>query len=695
MLRARGGTWIGWSGLPREEIAADAALALPDAPGVRYVDVPLTSHELSAYYHGFSNRTLWPLFHYFVGRTEIDGANWRVYDRVNERFAAATATALGDREAMVWIHDYQLLRAPHHLRRLAPQASLAFFLHVPFPAVDVYRLLPWSRELLRGMLASDHVGFHIHRYATNFLDSAEELLGCTVDRDRQLVHFDGRAVGVGVHPISIDVDEAVRLTAQVPRQPNATRQILGVDRLDYTKGVIERLDAIERLLERYPSYRRRIRFTQVLVPSREHVRTYAELKREIDERVGRINGRFSEDGWTPIRYFARSLDRAELFAAYRGADVALVTPLRDGMNLVAKEYVMSQPEGDGVLVLSELAGAADELQEALMVTPFDPDAVATALHRALSMPADERRARMAALRAHVRTHDVHAWVEGFLRAADVATQRPPQAAEPRSRAVRGRLAPWLAERSRVALLLDYDGTLTPIVDHPDRAVLSPETRAVLEDARRNPAVDLILVTGRGLDDIRAKVDIAGITYVASHGFEIVGPGITWRHGAAARWEAVVGETAAELEALRVAGALVERKRYTVAFHYRGVDPAARSAARAAAEAVLRKRRLKVTDGKLVAEGRPPIAWDKGSAVLWVLAQRHGADWPAHLRALYIGDDVTDEDAFRALHGLGRSIRVGDPRTLAESAADEFLPDPDAVRDLLRWCASGASSGQRE
>src|SRR6266571_5815546 len=369
-LAHRGGVWVGWTGAARED--GDAAGRAPPAAAeqVQYRAVSLTAHEIALYYAGFANRTIWPLFHYFVGQTQIDSATWRAYERVNERFAEVAADASDD-EALVWVHDYQLLRVPHHLRRLAPRRRIAFFLHIPFPAADVLRVLPWSRDLIQGMLAADLVGVHIRSYADHVLTCAERLLGCEVDRGAGLVRFEGREVSVEAHPISIDVAEVERLAERaVPAGADAApagapvAEILGVDRLDYTKGINERMLAVERLLERHPSYRRRIAFTQVMVPSRERVAEYGELKREIDETVGRINGRFSERGWSPIRYLVRSLPPAELVVLYRQADVALVTPLRDGMNLVAKEYVAAQLDDDGVLVLSEMAGAADELQEA-------------------------------------------------------------------------------------------------------------------------------------------------------------------------------------------------------------------------------------------------------------------------------------------------------------------------------------------
>jgi trehalose 6-phosphate synthase/phosphatase len=681
--------------VPHEEVDAAGGITVPQEAGVCYRAVSLSAREVSQYYAGFANRTLWPLFHYFVGRAAIDATTWRAYERVNERFAAAVADD-ARRGALVWVHDYQLLLVPYYLRRAVPHARVAFFLHIPFPSADVFRVLPWCRNLLRGMLAADLVGLQIPAYTEHFLGCAERLLGCEADRAAGVVRFEGRDVAVQTHPISVDAAAIEQLAGvSAPDQPHEghrVAEVLGVDRLDYTKGLHERLLAVERFLERYPAYHERVRFTQLLVPSREHVAEYRNLKREIDETVGRINGRFSEGAWTPIRYFVRSLPPEDLVPLYRGADVALITPLRDGMNLVAKEYVAAQLEDDGVVILSEMAGAAEELQEALVVNPFDVDAVAETLHRALSMPEDERRARMSALRDRVRAHDVHAWVDRFLESAHAAVRRAGTPTASPADLVARRLAPWLAQRPTVALFLDYDGTLTPLVARPEEARLSESSRQALEQALRNPAVDVVMVSGRSLADIRELVGLPGLTYVGNHGFEIEGPGISYRHPGMERFLAALTAAAADLSSLAVEGAWVEHKGPTLTYHLRAVAAGVRAAAQRRAEKLLRKHGLRVVTGHDAVEGRPPVDWHKGHAVLFVVGRRHGVQWPARVRALYVGDDATDEDAFRSLRGMGRSICVSPVPPAAGTAADLRLPDPDSVVQLIRWLASGAFAG---
>ncbi|HWO88297.1 MAG TPA: bifunctional alpha,alpha-trehalose-phosphate synthase (UDP-forming)/trehalose-phosphatase [Gemmatimonadales bacterium] len=684
-IAERGGVWIGWPGIETE---SGTEPPVPASTGkVTYRAVPLTSREVTQYYGGFANRTLWPLFHYFVARTEIDSATWRAYERVNRRFATAAAEA-APADALIWVHDYQLMMVPGLLRSRRRDCRVAFFLHIPFPAADVFRILPWSRDLMRGLLGADLVGFHIREYAEHFLTCADRLLGCETDRSAGRVLFEGREIAVEAHPISIDVSHVEALAARArPTRRADVQEIIGVDRLDYTKGITERLLAVERLFELEPSYRGRVQFTQILVPSRERVAEYRALKREIDEVVGRINGRFSDRGWAPIRYIARAVQPEELAAYYRQADVALVTPLRDGMNLVAKEFVASQLDLRGVLVLSELAGAAAELPEALIVNPYDVEAVAATLHRALSMTPEERRVRMSALRDRVRGNDVHGWSRKFLASAAQAAHRaaPPDQLE----MVRRRLTPWLVERPVLALFLDYDGTLAPIAERPDLAHLPEDARRALEQAVRAPELDVTIVSGRPLDELRAMVGVEGLTLVGEHGYDIEGPGVSFRHEVPRAVQVALARAEEELRALDVPGSIVERKRAGIAFHFRAVVPEYQERAAASAAAIMRRRRLAVLHGKAVVEGRPGALWDKGRAVLHILNARHGPEWPSRTRALYVGDDTTDGFAFAALRGIGRSILVRDSGSSEGLQADFLLRSPLDVANLVRWLAAGA------
>lgn len=431
VLADRGGTWIGWDGtaLPSSS-AASEALERPRAmrldSGVTLAGVPLSDLEVRRYYHGLSNRTLWPLFHDFPGRAVFVPEDWAAYEKVNRRFAEVTLSHArsGDR---IWVHDFHLMRVPYHLRRLGFTGRIDFFLHVPFPPAEIFRVLPWRAEVLRGLLAADGVGFHIPRYRDNFVGAAEGLAEARVETGggsgaRTIVHPDG-TTEARAEAIGIDVpgflraagSESIRSRAREIRAAYGNVPILfGAERLDYTKGVLERFLAFEQLLERRPELSGRLVMVQVVVPSRHQVEEYRELKREIDRNVGRINGTYGSDGWVPIHYRFHALDREELVAHYLAAHAAIVSPLRDGMNLVAPEFVASRADGDGVLVVSEFAGAAEGLSGALLVNPNDRDGFADAIERALAMPEAERRERMARMRPPVLANPATDWAKRCL-----------------------------------------------------------------------------------------------------------------------------------------------------------------------------------------------------------------------------------------------------------------------------------------
>jgi len=414
VVRTRGGIWIGWDG------SSGRIAKPPRAPGVDLKRIRLTRSEVDAFYHGFCNSTIWPLYHDALFPPVFHRAWWEPYVRVNARFAGAAARVTTGRR-MAWIHDYQLQLAPAMLRARRPSARIGFFLHIPFPPAELFAWLPWRTPIIRGLLGADVVAFQTPASAENFARAARRYAGAE-GSDRELVS-EGRAVRVLSCPISVPMSEfeevaesrAVRKRAgEIRRQLSNRRVLLAVDRLDYTKGIPERLRAFEELLREGRISSASVVLVQIAVPSRDTVPGYEEIRRETEQTVGRINGVFSEPGKVAVHYFRRSLDREELVAYYRAADVMVVTPLRDGMNLVAKEFVASRTDRDGVLVLSEFAGAATELRKAIQVNAHDIDAIKSGVMRGLEMPADERRKRMLALRMAVRRHDVADWANEFL-----------------------------------------------------------------------------------------------------------------------------------------------------------------------------------------------------------------------------------------------------------------------------------------
>ncbi|MFC1908064.1 trehalose-6-phosphate synthase [Chloroflexota bacterium] len=428
ILQKQGGLWIGWPGCPKEEGLDDQLVIASNNTGYTLKPVMLTDDEVNEYYYGFSNETIWPLFHDFHSRCNFAPEYWITYQKVNRKFAQVIAGNTGI-EDFVWVHDYHLLLVAEALRAMAAERQIGFFLHTPFPSLDIFKKLPWRMQILRALLEYDIIGFQTMRDRNNFINCVESMIGgWKTDTRRQLCTIirPERVNYIGVFPISIDFKAFSRLAADKIMDerialirsslPNG-KIILGVDRMDYSKGIPLRLRAFGNALERFEELRGRTTMIQISVPSREDIPEYHKLKAEVEGLVGEINGRFGEPSWTPVQYMYRHLEHDELIAYYRTADIALVTPLKDGMNLVAKEYCAANVDCSGVLVLSEFAGAASQLQKnALLVNPYDIEDVASTIHRAYNMSADERKVRMRRLRNLIRRRNIFWWVNLFNRA---------------------------------------------------------------------------------------------------------------------------------------------------------------------------------------------------------------------------------------------------------------------------------------
>jgi len=425
ILRTAGGTWVGWSGT-HDEVPEAVRLERDGGKSADYVlrPIPLSPAEIEDYYLGYSNRCLWPLFHYFQEHCSFHRSMWDSYVGVNRRFADAIIAEHhpGD---LVWIHDYHLMLTPAMVRAAIPDVRIGFFLHIPFPSIDVFALEPHAELLVEGLLGADLIGFHLDSYAYNFLDAVAATTGLEIRRGPMEIEVGSRVARAGAFPISIDFErfdsmsrgEAVaRQVAEIREWYRAPILALGVDRLDYSKGILERLRAIEVMFDRYPDIQGRFTFIQLSAPSRTKVHAYARMREAVERMVGHINGRFGGRGCLPVDYRYESHTQERLAAYYRAADLALITPLRDGMNLVAKEYVASRTEDSGVLVLSRFAGAHRELTEAVMVNPYDVGSTADRIYEALTLTPEEKRRRMRHLRRVVQAHDIYAWLESFLRA---------------------------------------------------------------------------------------------------------------------------------------------------------------------------------------------------------------------------------------------------------------------------------------
>jgi trehalose 6-phosphate synthase/phosphatase len=687
--------WIGWPGDvsdldPAERRALDDQLARQ-----RIVPVVLSQEDVNGFYHGFANRVLWPLFHYQLDRVPVDARGWDAYRRVNQLFADVIAREYraGD---VIWVHDYQLMLLPSLLRERLPESRIGFFLHIPFPSSEVFRVLPWRREILNGLIGADLLGFHTFAYLRHFLASLLHIEGVETDIDR--IRIGDRNVELGVFPMGVDAQmfsalardpEVLAEAAAIRQEAGGRRIVLGVDRLDYTKGIPRRLEAIQRLLERDSALCDQMRYIQVAIPSREEVDSYQRFKRQVEERIGRINGACGTLRSTPIHYVHRSVSLRQLVALYCAADVMLVTPLRDGMNLVAKEFAASRVDEDGVLVLSEFAGAAAELDGAVIVNPFDIDAVADAVRRALDLSAGERKARMQALRVRVTQYDVNTWASAFLAKLENVRQHTPETIEAGTAAS---LISALSEARgsrRVRLLLDYDGTLVPLARSPELAAPDAELLTLLDAVAAVPGFEVDIVSGRPRQTLTAWFDRLMLSLWAEHGF--------WhRPRGSETWQPAARVPADWMKRLRpileqftasTPGSHIEEKCASVAWHYRRAQREFGS--RQAHELrmllgdALSNQPFEVLEGKKVIEVR---LRGVTKAVVADQIQQTACEGST---VIAIGDDRTDEDLFRALPRSCVTVAVGTGPTCARFQ----VPDHRAVRALLRLLLAAKTGGQ--
>ncbi|QIX60096.1 bifunctional alpha,alpha-trehalose-phosphate synthase (UDP-forming)/trehalose-phosphatase [Hymenobacter sp. BT18] len=684
IYRQEGNVWVGWPGLFVED-ANEEAYVREQLRDDSMVPVFLTEPEIRDFYEGFSNSTLWPTFHYFSQYATYEQSHWEAYVAVNEKFCQAVL-ALAGPEDTIWVHDYQLLLLPALLRQARPEATIGFFLHIPFPSYELIRVLPWRKELLEGMLGADLLGFHTFGYMRHFLSAVSQLLGFSSQNGQ--IETGARTVLVDAFPMGIDYERYVQAAASeaavqheaVYREAlREVRVILSIDRLDYSKGIAQRLRAFELLIQRYPEWREQVSLIMVVVPSRDQVAQYAALKEEIDELVGRINAQYRTITWTPIHYFYRSFPLEELASLYRLAEVALVTPMRDGMNLVAKEFVASKADGHGVLILSERAGAARELSDALIINPTDTGQLAEAMHDALVMPEDEQQLRMGAMQALVSQYNVFAWAKLFMdRLAYTKIKQHTLATEMLTPAVLQQLRAHYQDAQQRLLLLDYDGTLAPFNTNPQRAQPDQELRLLLQALADIPQNRVVIISGRDRHTLEAWLGHLPIDFIAEHGVWLRPAGEEWQlfQTLNNEWMRDI-RPILELYVARTAGSFIEDKEYSLVWHYRRAD-AELGAMRARdllnhLTFMTSNSDLQVMEGNKVIEIKT-AGINKGSAAArWLATYQPGF-------TLAIGDDRTDEDTFRAMPPEAYTVKVGStPRSLARFS----VASTTDVRKLLR------------
>lgn len=682
---SRPSAWVGWPGIAPPKINdTDKGIIEKRLAEDNCYPVFLSRYEVENYYHGFANKTIWPLFHYFPLYSARRKGYWTAYKRVNEKFCDVVVE-LAEAGDVIWIHDYHLMLLPTLVRERVPGATVGFFLHIPFPAFDVFRLSPWRDEILRGLLGADLLGFHTYGYVSHFLDSVRRVLG--YENTWGQMYVANRVVKADVFPMGIDYErfavaagstEVRGEAARIRKRAGNRKIILSVDRLDYTKGIVERLEAYEYFLAKNPEYRGEVTLIMITVPSRTAVGTYAELKKHVDELVGRIEGKYGAVGWNPVWYLYRVLPFRTLVSYYVAADVALVTPLRDGMNLVAKEFVAAKPDKEGVLILSDMAGAVEELGEALVVNPYDTEDVASAIREAIELSPEDRADRAALMQRRLRRYDVTAWARAFFKELKslkgvqraLATRRVAGSSE------KELTAEYRKARRRL-LLLDYDGTLVLFTGRPEHAQPDNELRRLLRTLADKRGTEVAVISGRDRETLSAWLGDLDIHLVAEHGAWLREQGGEWG-SIGARAEDWKREMMAVLEryADRTPGSFIEEKDYSLAMHYRKADPDLAAARMGELKGDLHNLtanlNLNILEGDKVIEVRD-VGVNKGSAALW-LVKRFAPDF-----VLAVGDDHTDEDVFGALPDSAYTIKVG----LGPSQAKYNLDSVPTVRSLLK------------
>lgn len=686
--------WIGWSGLTDEDIPKKLSPKIDEALAEHGSSkVNLSAAEVDGFYFGFSNRTIWPLFHYFLEYSEFELESWNVYKAVNQKFADAILEKANE-DDIIWVHDYQLMLVPQMVREKRPNISIGFFLHIPFPSFEIFRTLPWREEVLQGLLGADLIGFHTYDYERHFLSSVRRLLGLEVSFND--IYLDNRIIKVDSFPMGIDYkkfsdaakehqknttsqqsDLQQRLNDHKRSTPDA-KLIVSIDRLDYSKGIAKRLNAFEYFLNKYPQYKEKVRLIILAVPSRSNVPQYQLLKKEIDELVGRINGDFSTVSWTPIWYFYRSVPFENLIDLYTSSDIAWLTPLRDGMNLVAKEYIATRTDKTGVLILSEMAGSANEMNESLLINPNNFEQIADALNQAINMPKEEQQERNTHLQKRLARYNVEQWANDFM--SSLQAQKDRDAANISKRLTELRMNTVLEDFSKAKrrlLFLDYDGTLAGFHVDPQKAGPDKELYKLLDDLSALKNTDLYLVSGRDKDTFTKWFLHKKYNMIVEHGVWISQKGEDFRmlENVKSDWMEKIRPV---LESFvdRTPGSFIEEKNYSLAWHYRKTDPdfgnLRANELNTVLTSLIANDDLSVLNGNKVMEIKSSNV-NKGRATVRIM----GEDDYDFVFA--IGDDWTDEFMFQELPESAVTVKVGRQKTQARF----YLDSIKYVRDMLK------------
>ncbi len=677
--------WIGWPGrfLDRKkfELVKKRARAQYSYP------VYLSKDLLEKFYNGFCNKIIWPLFHGFPSYVVYEEAYWETYVKVNEIFCDEVLRFV-DKDSFIWIHDYHLMLLPMMIRERFPEAMIGFFLHIPFPPPEIFMQLPWKRELLEGLLGCDLIGFHTYEYTSNFLRTLTRTFG--IDHKMGELYYQNRLVKVDTFPMGIDFDlynnagnkrKVKGLVKILKDRFKGQRIIFSVDRLDYTKGIYNRLLAFETLLMKRPDLHGKVVLIIVVVPSREGVEQYQRMKKQLEEKISEVNGRFGTIEWIPVLYYYRSLDFDELVAHYLSADVILVTPLKDGMNLIAKEFVASRRDLKGVLILSEFAGSAKELGEAILVNPNSLKELATALEIALDMPEENQRERLLSMQERLKRYDIVKWGKDFINTLRKLKEVKEKTETKALKYHVNEIKQEFQKAKRRILFLDYDGTLTPIVSMPHLAVPDQELKELLKKLTEDSATEVIIISGRRKEDLDRWFSDIKINLISEHGLFIKKRGGEWipLGNISSDFKEAI-RNIMEIYVDRLPRSFIEEKHFSISFHYRNADPElARLRVTELIDELLMltgTMQVNVILGNKVIEVRP-AGTDKGSAAR-VFLREEPFDF-----ILAAGDDTTDEDLFKSMPENAITIKVGPGKSLAKYSATSYKEIRSLLEEFIR------------
>jgi trehalose 6-phosphate synthase/phosphatase len=682
--------WIGWPGISSDELSAnDKKIIICELLKNNCYPVFLTNEQVQNFYEGYSNDTLWPLFHYFQSLTEHDEIYWSSYEEVNKIFSDATIK-LSSKKAKIWVHDYHLLLSPGMLRQKLPNSTIGFFLHIPFPSYEIFRQLPNRHEIMQGMLGADLIGFHIYDYARHFLSSAARIEA--VEHTHGLMNYKGRQLLADTFPIGVDYKkitnalkqkEVINEKSKIKKYYKNQKLIVSIDRLDYSKGILQRLDAFELFLEEHPEYHRKIALSMIAVPSRTDVETYQNLRDAIELSISRINGQYSSVDWTPITYQFKNQPFEKVVALMAAADIALVTPLRDGMNLVAKEFVASKQELDGVLILSELAGAIDELPEAISINPNSIRSIKDALLNALSMSTEEKARRLKSMQQRIKDYDVKDWAEDFISELENIKHTQTEHDEKLlTSELQKIIKKSFVSAANKLIILDYDGTLREFVDSTSSSQAVP-SKKLLDILNRLTKIDnttVCIVSGRPKEALDSWFDNIEVILVAEHGAWTKQSGLWIEENTTFEDHKPELFQILKKYAKRTAGATVEEKSNSLVWHYRKVKQELAYARNVNLtkdiERYIKNTDLDIFHGNKIIEIKPNTI-NKGM-VVESLYKKYEPDF-----VLCIGDDYTDEDMFEVLPEQSFTIKVGLQDTAALFQLKKVADVHQLLNDLLK------------